>query len=138
MARRSTRSIAACARLAIRAVVTRAMITLENSVAAWGRPDFDAVFKAEVEHLSHEQLPLQQGLALSSSVSGEPFRVMIINRREEEGRLRIKAGVFYSGIIAGCSCSDDPTPQDVQSEYCDVEVEIDRESGAASISLLQE
>jgi len=114
------------------------MITLENSAAAWGCSDFDAVFKAEVEQLSHEQLPLQQGLALSSSVSGEPFRVMIINRREEEGRLRIKAGVFYSGIIAGCSCSDDPTPQDVQSEYCDVEVEIESESGAATISLLQE
>jgi hypothetical protein len=114
------------------------MITLERSRQAWGEPAFNEVFKAEVEQLRHEQLPLQQGLSLSSYVSSEPFKVMVINSSEESGRIRVKAGIFYSGIIAGCSCSDDPTPTDVQAEYCDAEFVIDRRSGETTASLLPE
>lgn len=111
---------------------------LKQSVEHWGTPEFSDAFKAEVERLRHEELPLQQGLALSSYVSSEPFRVMVINSEADEKRLRIKAGVFYSGIIAGCSCSDDPTPTDVQAEYCDLQFDIDRQSGEASVALLAE
>ena len=112
------------------------MVVLKESARSWGTPAFNDAFKAEVEQLAHEQLPLQQGLSLSSVVSGEPFRVMVISSREEGDRLRIKAGIFYSGIIAGCSCADDPTPTDVQAEYCDVEFLIDRNTGESAISLL--
>lgn len=99
-------------------------------------PAFDAAFKVAVEQLQPDQLPLQQGLSLSSSVSDEPFRVMIISTSEEGGTLRVKAGLFYSGIIAGCSCSDDPSPTDLQQEYCDVLFEIDRDSGETTVTLL--
>ena len=112
------------------------MITLPHSVAAWGTDAFSDAFKAEVEQLRHHELPLQQGLSLSSYVSAEPFRLMLLEANEEHGYLRVRAGVFYSGIIAGCSCSDDPTPTDVQTEYCDLEFVIDRESGEAEVKLL--
>jgi hypothetical protein len=112
------------------------MIHLKESLGAWASPEFNETFKAEVERLQHEELPLQQGLSLSSSVSAEPFKVMVIRSAEEPGAIRIKAGIFYSGIIAGCSCSDDPTPTDLQSEYCDVEFVIDKESAETSVSLL--
>lgn len=112
------------------------MVVLKESLRAWGSPAFNDVFKAEVEQLAHAQLPLQQGLSLSSVVSDEPFRLMVISSSEDGGQLRIKAGIFYSGIIAGCSCADDPTPTDVQAEYCDVEFLIDRNTGESAISLL--
>lgn len=112
------------------------MIYLPQSLAAWGSEGFSTTFKEEVERLRHDELPLQQGLSLSSYVSEEPFRVMVINSEADAGRLRIKAGVFYSGIIAGCSCADDPTPTDVQAEYCDLEFEVDRDDGATRITLL--
>jgi hypothetical protein len=114
------------------------VIYLEQSLAAWGTPAFNERFKAEAEGLSSALLPLQQGLRLSSSISSEPFSVMVIGLSEESGRIRIKAGIFYSGIIAGCSCSDDPTPQDVQAEYCVVEFAIDRETAETTVSLLFE
>lgn len=112
------------------------MIHLPRSAAVWGTEAFTDTFKSEVEQLSRDVLPLQQGLSLSSYVSDEPFRVMVIQAREAQGVLRIKAGVFYSGIIAGCSCSDDPTPTDVQAEYCDLEFEIDPNNGETGVTLL--
>ncbi|HEX9802233.1 MAG TPA: hypothetical protein VGB35_03180 [Gammaproteobacteria bacterium] len=115
-----------------------AVIRMEQSLAAWGTPAFSERFKAEIEGLSSGLLPLQQGLRQSSCVSGEPFSAMVIGLREESGRIRIKAGIFYSGIVAGCNCSDDPTPPDVQPEYCVVEFVIDRESAEATASLLSE
>lgn len=112
------------------------MIKLEQALAARSKSEFKAVFQSEVEALPAEQLPLQQGLSLSSYVSGEPFRVMVISTEDKADALEVKAGIFYSGIIAGCSCSDDPTPTDVQPEYCEVQFEINKETAETSLVLL--
>lgn len=112
------------------------MIYLKRSLSAWGAPNFNDQFKAEIERLNADELPLQDGLSLSSSVSNEPFRVMVIATTEEPGFHCVKAGIFYSGIIAGCNCSDDPTPVDVQPEYCEVQLRIDEETAATTVTLL--
>ena len=112
------------------------MIALPESLATWGTEAFGERFKAEVEALGNRALPLQQGLSLSSCVSDEPCRLMIIGTSESPESLRIKAGVFYSGIIAGCSCSDDPSPTDVQQEYCDLEFVIDRKTAETTVTVL--
>jgi len=114
------------------------VISLPASLQAWGTERFDDTFKAEVEQLPAAALPLQKGLSLSSYVSDEPFRVMVIRRQEDTSALHIKAGIFYSGIIAGCSCSDDPSPTDVQAEYCDLEFVIDRVTAEVEVRLLAE
>jgi hypothetical protein len=114
------------------------VLSLKQSQAAWGHPDFNGAFKAEVEQLPHDALPLQQGLALSSYVSHEPFKVMVISSSEDDRHIHVKAGVFYSGIIAGCSCADDPTPTDVQAEYCDLQFDIDKQGGETHITLLSD
>lgn len=112
------------------------MVYLKQSLSAWGAPGFNDRFKTEIEQLNADELPLQDGLSLSSSVSNEPFRVMVIATTEEPGFCCVKAGIFYSGIIAGCSCSDDPTPMDVQAEYCEVKLSIDEETAATTVTLL--
>ena len=112
------------------------MIILRKTLAAWGAEAFNDEFKAEVETISSSELPLQQGLSLSSYVSSEPFRVMVINTSEDSDVIKVKVGVFYSGIIAGCSCSDDPSPTDTQSEYCDLLFVIDKKTAETSVALL--
>ncbi len=114
------------------------MIHLKQALGAWGTPEFNDRFKAEVEALPAEALPLQQGLSLSSCVSSEPFKAMLISAAEEPEVIRVKAGIFYSGIIAGCSCSDDPSPTDVQAEYCDLQFAIDKETGKTMVTLLHD
>jgi hypothetical protein len=114
------------------------MSRLPKSLHAWETPEFLNVLKHEIEQLDAGELPLQQGLSSSSYVTDRPFQAMIISVAEEAGLIRAKAGIFYTGVIAGCSCADDPTPIDEQTEYCVVQVDIDRTTAEATITLLAE
>ena len=112
------------------------MIRLENVVQKWGSADFRAVLKRDLESLDADQLPLQQALSQSSYVSSSGFSVMIINEGEQGGNIIAKAGIIYSGIIAGCSCADDPTPINEVSEYCEIEVIINLTTAETTVTLL--
>lgn len=114
------------------------MMRLPKALRAWRTPDFKTVLKAEIETLDTAALPLQQGLSRSSYVSGDSFSVMIISVSDDEGSVRVKTGIFYNGIIAGCSCADDPTPVDEQTEYCEVEFDIDKTTAETAVRLLAE
>ena len=114
------------------------MLKLGKSLSAWGSPDFKTTLTQEIEQLDPDLLPLQQGLAISSHVSDSGFQAMILKVSEDAGFIRAKAGIFYSGVIAGCSCADDPTPMSEQNEYCEVLLSIDKQTGEASVTLLAE
>jgi hypothetical protein len=111
---------------------------LTDSLAAWETPDFTDVFKAEVKQLDPDLLPLQQGLAHSSSANGTNLGVTVLNLAETPDAIQVKAGLFYSGIIAGCSCADDPTTQHEVNEYCEVRFAINKDTGEATVTLLRE
>lgn len=114
------------------------MLLLKQSISAWDKDNFTEIFKTEVSHLPHASLPLQQGLTKSSYVSDEIFTPIILNSSANESSICIKAGIFYTGIIAGCSCSDDPTPLDTQNEYCEIMFTINKQSAEAEIKLLSD
>ncbi len=112
------------------------MIRLHQALQAWGSPAFKGVLKEELERVDAEQLPLQQGLSASSYVTDGKFDVMIISAAEQPESIRVKAGIFYAGIIPGCSCANDPTPEDEYQEYCEVQLDIDKATAAAQVALL--
>ena len=112
--------------------------TLPHSLAAWNTPGFGACFKHEVEQLDARLLPLQQGLSATSWVAEMPFTVMLLGAAAAGDCLRVKAGIFYAGILGGCSCADDPTPLDTQPEYCELWFVIDMHSGETHASLVPE
>jgi hypothetical protein len=114
------------------------MIKLDKALRAWGTPGFEPAIKQEVAQLAPNQLPLQQALSNSSSVSDEPVAVVIINVTEMENAIRVKAGIFYQGVIAGCSCADDPTPNNKINEYCEVQLDIDKFGAATRVELVGE
>lgn len=110
---------------------------LPKSAKAWGSPDFPWIFKNELAGCSGE-LPLQKCLASSSYALTERIEVMLIDSVMEANTLKVRAGIFFEGILGGCSCADDPTPVEEQHEYCEVLFEIDRNTGATSAVLLEE
>jgi len=112
------------------------MVSLGRLIDVWGTPEFNRVAKVELNRLPAGVLPLQQGLKQSSHVSDEPFSVVILNVSETEEELRIKCSVFYAGIIAGCSCADDPTPTGTINEHCEVEFLIDKQTTELSVCKL--
>ncbi len=111
---------------------------LTHSLSAWGSAEFPLVLKRELEQLGTAALPLQQALALSSYVADEPYEAVILDVAETASSIHARVGIFYSGIIAGCSCADDPTPVETQREHCVLLVAIDRQSAATTITLAAE
>jgi hypothetical protein len=114
------------------------MLRFPGAIQAWGSPEFAECLKQEIETLDVERLPLQQGLSGSSHALGDRLEAMIIGVSENAGVLHVRAGLFYSGIIAGCSCADDPTPVDEQSEYCEVQFDINTMTAEATVRLLRD
>lgn len=114
------------------------MIKLPKTVAAYSTPEFEAVLKEEIQHISIDSLPLQQGLSQSSHVSERDISATIINVTETTGLIQVKTGIFYAGIIAGSCCTDDPTPMCEQAEYCEVLFVINRVTGETTVTLCQE
>ncbi|GAB1232732.1 hypothetical protein UT4_11980 [Ferrigenium sp. UT4] len=108
-----------------------------QALAAWGTPQFETVLKREMAR-AVDALPLQQGLRVGSQVAAAPITVVIHRVSATEKQVSVRAGIFYASVIAGCSCADDPTPVGENTEYCEVELAIERPAASVRITLLDE
>ena len=113
------------------------MIQLDKALSAWGTPDFKVVLKQEITR-DADQLPLQQGLSTGNYVTADPITVMINSVADLENVIRVRAGIFYHGVIGGCSCADDPNPTSEINEYCEVQLDIDKTTAATTVTLVTE
>lgn len=109
---------------------------LIKALQSYNDPEFKNILKHEIQNISPDLLPLQQGLSLSSYVGKSAFSAVILNIIEEQDFIQIKTGIFYTGIISGCSCSDDPSPTDEQNEYCEVQFTINKDTAETTVTLL--
>jgi hypothetical protein len=114
------------------------MIRFDKALSAWGTSGFEAVLKQEVAQLGADQLPLQQGLSSGNYVADVPITVMINSVAEMENFIRIKVGILYQGVLGGCSCADDPTATSESNEYCEVQLDIDKDTAATEVALVAE
>ena len=112
------------------------MMRLTKSLSDWGDPEFRETLKQEIEAMGAAHLPLQQGLSGGSYAIDDGLQAMILGVSEGPTTIQVQVGLFYSGIIAGCSCADDPTPVEEQSEYCEVKLDIDKATGEARVALV--
>ena len=102
------------------------MLQLPKSLHAWHGENFKAAFIQEISQLSLDELPLQQALQLGSYATTDKLQIMINSTVEEQNHIVVNTGIFYSSIIAGCNCSDDPTPVDLNPEYCEMSFKINK------------
>ena len=105
-------------------------------INSWKTSSFKKIFKDEVERLEARSLPLQAGLSQGSYVSDTKFTAMLIGATENSEFIIVRAGVFYTSIIAGCNCADDPSPVDEQTEYCEVQLDISKETAEAKVRIV--
>ena len=81
-------------------------------------------------------LPLQQALAHSNFTDGGQRSVIILSTTASANAIHVKTGIFYTGMITGCSCADDPSPLNEIAEYCEVQFDIDKATAETTITLL--
>lgn len=114
------------------------MFFLKNTLAAWASEDFAAILKAELNTLGSDVLPLQAGLRYASHISNEEASYMILNTHINGEILVVKLGVFYKGIVSGCSCADDPSPNTETNEYCVIELKINSRNAETEVRILHD
>ncbi|MAT65888.1 MAG: hypothetical protein CMN57_09610 [Gammaproteobacteria bacterium] len=100
---------------------------LTASLAAWGEADFAAILQHELAALKPEQLPLSTATGYAES---EGLTLTLIRQAEEPDCLRLRVGVFFEQILAGCSCGDEPMRE---SAYCELDLMIDKADGKTEI-----
>ncbi len=112
------------------------MFKLKNTLNAWNTETFSAVLIKEICSLDPDELPLQQGLSHSSYANGSNLSASVLNIECNDKFIFAKTGLFYTGVIAGCNCADDPTPVDELTEYCEVMFNINRSTAETTVSLI--
>lgn len=108
---------------------------LPDTLRAFGAPGFESALQQELaQHAS--ELPLQQGLVHSNYVADGPISVMVRSVSATDGEITVKVGIFYQGVLGGCSCAGDPTSASENNEYCEVRLLIDRATADVAVSLV--
>lgn len=95
---------------------------------AWQTPDLKQALQTEMQQQGLSIL--QKHLQSSSVALNDDIQIMILSSNETEQNLLLTIGIFYSGLITACSCSEDPYDS-VQNEYCELQLQIDKDSAAA-------
>lgn len=113
------------------------MLKLTLTLQAWDTEAFNDICLQEICSLDADTLLLQKGLVHSSYANSDNLSATLLSVRSDELNLFIKTGLFYTGIIAGCNCADDPTPVDENNEYCEVILCVDRKTACTTVSLVE-
>ena len=110
------------------------IIKLSDSLRDWHTADFSTTFKREIQRLPSGTLPLQARGMQNGLVDDADLSLTILQRVESKDVLKIKAGVFFSEVIGGCSCGDEPA---AENAYCEIWVCIQKETAEVSIALAE-
>lgn len=112
------------------------MTHFSAAITAWDTTDFTPQLVKAMHALGVRGLPLQKALSQGSVALDDDMMVRVLRSEAQDDQIRVKVSIQYTSIIAGCSCADDPTPQSVLPEYCELALTIDRRSGLAEVQLL--
>jgi hypothetical protein len=111
------------------------MPRLSNTLRAWPADHFARTLKAELKALPGGTLPLQPGLTEGGNIDDSDLEVSILASHADGAAIQAKVGCFFSEVVGGCNCHDDPY---TKNAYCELLVRIDRQSAAATFTPLQD
>jgi len=112
------------------------MIKFSEALAEWQTPMFADILQREIKMLNVDQLLLQQALMNGSYATTDEINLIILSMKDDEKWIYARVGVFYNSMIPGCQCDDDPSPMNVESEYCELQFDIDKNTAETKVSLL--
>lgn len=109
------------------------MVKLQQALDDWSNNSFEQSLKNELLALEPGILPLQQGATQGGYVDDSDLQFTLLGKSESPQQIIVKIGLFFSEIIAGCSCGDDPVSE---YAYCEISIHIDRRSAEARFNLV--
>jgi hypothetical protein len=94
---------------------------------------FEKALKHELENLPAGTLPLEKGTSQGGFVDDSDISVTVIHIGQNDNSIQAKVGVFFTEIIVGCGCGDDPISENA---YCEMLISIDKTTSAARFEVI--
>lgn len=110
-------------------------MVLKESLKHWNTASFKDVFKSELLSLDTSLLPLHRATNQGGHVDYSNLGLTILSTSESENLINVKTGIFFTEIVGGCNCDDDPGES---NNYCILLINIDKNTSTCSFALLAE
>ena len=108
--------------------------SLANTLQEWPHGSWKSALKRQIESLPSGSLPLENALTRCGIVDDNDVSVIVINASQNSAGIQARVGVFFTEIVAGCVCGEDPS---AENAYCEILVHIDKITGTADFTLIQ-
>ncbi|MBE9516480.1 MAG: glucosamine--fructose-6-phosphate aminotransferase [Proteobacteria bacterium] len=109
------------------------MEKLAKSLRDWNTSAFSQTLKAEVEALKAGVLPLHHAVTQGGNVDDSNISVTVLYAKESEADIEVRAGIFFTEVVGGCSCGDDPFSVNA---YCEMTLKIDKSTAETAFKAL--
>lgn len=93
----------------------------------------ETALKQALQSLPTGTLPLEKGTSRGGFVDDGDISVTVIELHRFERNIDARIGVFFTEIIGGCGCGDDPTPENA---YCEMRVHINSTTFDAEFEII--
>ena len=110
------------------------MTHLHKSLQSWNTEQFKRILTQELQALESTALPLHLATTQGGYVNKDNLGITLLSATEDQFELKIKAGLFFTEIIGGCNCHDDPIEANA---YCQLEISINKGNASTRIILLE-
>ena len=111
----------------------RDMPKLIDSLRAWPSAEFARKLKSELQQLKSGALPLYLGTTHGGYVDDNDISVTVLDIADHARAIQVKVGIFFTEIVTGCSCGDEPMPTHA---YCEMQLTIDKASAETTCKIL--
>ena len=109
------------------------MLKFPGALHSWTSDSFKQTLKSEIENLKTGSLPLQNGISQGGYIDDSKITATILSTSDDHSVIRAKAGIFFTEIVGGCNCNDDPVEVNA---YCEIIINIDKTTASANIDSL--
>jgi len=109
------------------------MPRLVESLREWPSTGFEKTLKRELMDLPAGTLPLDRGATRCGIIDDSDISVVVMSTGQDEIRIKANIGVFFTEIVAGCVCGDDPS---AENAYCEMLISIDKFSAEAKFEVI--
>lgn len=106
------------------------MLKFPDALHDWTSKSFRQTLKSEIEKLKSGTLPLEKGITQGGLVDDSNITATILSTSDNPSMINAKVGVFFTEIVGGCNCNDDPIEINA---YCEIIITIDKITTEAKI-----
>jgi hypothetical protein len=111
------------------------MTQFVKSLKEWNSDTFKQSLKHEIENLDAGTLPLEHGISQGGNIDDNNITATVLNVTDETSIINSKIGIFFTEVVGGCNCNDDPVEINA---YCEIIIIIDKSTANITITALHD